>query len=440
MTIPAHDYLVIKAGGTASTNVKKLSTGFSVKFSGTTLYLTDPEGSITDSFETGYQRAGITSGRVIEDGMLVRKFFSTPSKGEENVLNGSSQAYAQPAVIESDTNNLISAQHTVKLSTLTKNASIYYTLDGTVPNSKSPKYEGPINITESSSLRAIVYADGLLPSDVTTQTFLVDDPHDLGVVCLTCEPDDLFGYTNGIWADGPGWTEKSPHKGANYWKEWERPVYFEYYEPDGKLGVSFSAGIKNHGQYSRARSQKSVSINLKEAYGSSTCHYPFFGTDDLSVFDNLVLRTGSQDSVYTNIMDAYCARVVRGQIDLDIMRDLPVAVYVNGEYWGLYFIRDKINESYVYYRQGIEDDNLDMIKGNGIIESGTNTAHRELLEYINTHDLSKQEYFDYVATQIDLDEWSNYWITESFFANHRHRKYPILPFARRRRQMALGPL
>ncbi|MBQ7325771.1 MAG: CotH kinase family protein, partial [Clostridia bacterium] len=81
----------------------------------------------------------------------------------------------------------------------------------------------------------------------------------------------------------------------------------------------------------------------KEAYGSGTAYYPFFGEGELAVFDNLLLRTGGQDQKYTNLIDAYCARVVDDQMDLDIMNDLPVAVYVNGEYWGLYYIRDKIN-------------------------------------------------------------------------------------------------
>ena len=417
VTIPSHGYLVVNADGNASTDPKKLSTGFKIKFSGNTLYLTDPEGYLTDSFETGYQRAGVTSGRVIEGQKLTRRFFVTPSKKEANILPGSAVSYAQPAVIESDQKGLNAKYHTITITTLTKNASIYYTTDGTLPTVTSFRYSAPLTVTKSTSVRAVVYADGLLPSDVSTKTFLCDDPHELGVVCLTTSPDNLFGYTTGIWADGPGWTEKSPHKGANYWMDWERPVYFEYYEKDGKEGVSFAAGIKNHGQYSRAQDQKSVSINLKEAYGSSTCNYPFFGEDDVSTFDNLLLRTGSQDWNYTNLMDAYCARVVRGQMDLDLMRDLPVAVYVNGEYWGLYYIRDKINESYIKYTRGIEEDNLDMIKGTTRAETGDYAAHKALIEYIKTHDLSNQTYFDYVASQIDLEEWSNYWITETFFAN-----------------------
>lgn len=417
ITIAPYGYVVISASGVASTNTKSLDAGFKVSHTGNTLYLVDPSGVVTDSFATGYQRAGVTSGRVIEDNVLTRKFFISSTKGKKNNLTGSSESYAQPATFTSNTNALVAAKHIVTLETKEKGATIYYTLDGTTPNIASFEYLGPLVLEKSVVIKAIVYKDGKIASDVSTKTFLVEDPHKLGIVCLTCDPDDLFSYESGIWADGPGWTETYPHKGANFWKDWEREVFFEYYTPSGELGISFCAGIKNHGQYSRAQEQRSVSINLKEAYGSGTVYYPFFGEDNISVFDNLLLRTGSQDWNYTNLIDAYCQRVVEGQMDLDYMQDLPVAVYVNGEYWGLYYIREKINESYVYYHQGIEEDDLDMIKGNSTVETGSYAAHKELLNYIKTHNLANQEYFDYVASQIDIEEWTNYWIVESFFAN-----------------------
>lgn len=417
ITIPAGGYVVIDASGVLSANAKSPSVGFKVSHTGNTIYLTDSEGYLIDSFESGLQRSGVTSGRVIEEGALARRFFNSPTKGKENQLGGSAQSFAQPALMESSAGVLVADGHTITLSTLEKGGRIYYTLDGTTPDENSIPYIVPFTLDKSASVRAIVYAEGKLPSEITTQTFLMEEGHSLNVVCLTANPDDLFGYYNGIWANGPGWTSTSPHQGANFWKDWEREVYFEYYEKDGTLGIGFSAGIKNHGQYSRAQAQKSVSINLKEAYGSGTAHYPFFGEDEITVFDNLLLRTGGQDWNYTNLIDAYCARVVAGQMDIDYMRDKPVAMYVNGEYWGLYYIREKINESYIYYHQGIEEENLDLIKGNSKADAGSYDAHKALLNYIKTHDLSVQANFDYVASQIDLEEWTNYWITESFLSN-----------------------
>lgn len=416
ITIPAYGYVVITASGEVSHDPKKPSAGFKVSHTGTTLYLTDSEGYLTDSFETGLQRAGVTSGRVLENDTLTRKFFATPTKGKKNSTSAAS-SYALPVEMTSSAGVLVAAAHTVTLTTPEKGGVIYYTLDGTAPDENAILYTGPFTLEKSASIRAVVYAEGKFPSQIATKSFLIEEGHSLNVVCLTADPDDLFSYDRGIWANGPGWTETFPHQGANFWKDWEREVYFEYYEKDGTLGIGFSAGIKNHGQYSRAEPQKSVSINLKEAYGSGTSHYPFFGEDDITVFDNLLLRTGGQDSDYTNLIDAYCARVIAGQMDLDYMRDIPVALYVNGEYWGMYYVREKINESYLYHHQGIEADNLDLIKGTKKADCGTFDAHNALLTYIRNHNLSNQEYFDYVATQIDLAEWTNYWIVESYFAN-----------------------
>lgn len=417
VTVPAYSYLVIDAADTVSADPSQLSTGFKISYTGDTLYLSDDNGVIIDCFSTGYQQQSVTSGRVVDDNSLRRLFFACSTKGKENDLGSAAPAYAQPAVFFTESDSLTAQSHTVVLETEQTNAVIYYTLDGTRPSAESAMYTSPIILTESASVRAVVYADGFLPSKITTQTFLVDEPHDLGVVCLTCDPADLYDYSYGIWADGPGWTEEFPHVGANYWEDWEREVYFEYYDTNGQLGIGFSAGMKNHGQYSRASAIKSLSINMKEAYGSDTIHYPFFGEDGMKDFDNLLLRTGGQDWQITNLVDAYCARVVNGQMDLDIMDEVPVAVYINGEYHGMYYIRDKINEAYIYHHHGIEADDLDVIKGNVTVETGSLDAHEELLAYIRKHDLSKQEHFDYVASQIDVEEWTNYWITETFFGN-----------------------
>lgn len=417
VTVPAYGYLVVTASDVASVNTEQLSTGFKIDHTGDTLYLSDNNGVVTDCFSTGYQQRSVTSGRVIEGQTLRRYFFSSPTKGEANDIVSAATAYAQPVRFVTESTTLTADSHLVMLETDQRNAAIYYTLDGTQPTNESTMYTSPIELTESASVRAIVYADGLLPSKTVAQTFLVDEPHELDVVCLTCDPDDLYDYSTGIWADGPGWTEEFPHLGANYWKDWEREVYFEYYDTNGQLGVGFSAGMRNHGQYSRAADMKSLSINAKEAYGSDTIRYPFFGEDGLKEFDNLLLRTGGQDWVVTNLVDAYCARVVKGQMDLDIMDEVPVALYINGKYHGMYYIREKINESYIYDHSGIEANDLDAIKGNNIVETGSSDAYKELLNYIKTHDLSKQEHFDYVASQIDVEEWTNYWITETFIGN-----------------------
>ncbi|MBE6871400.1 MAG: hypothetical protein E7491_05545 [Ruminococcaceae bacterium] len=418
VTIAPYSYLVVSASGVENLKKSALSAGFKVGFSGETIILTAPDGLIADSFDTGRQRANNTSGRILENNALVRRFFSSPTKGTANTATAYT-GFAQPAVIEQSGGVLSSDSITVTLSTNQQGGSIHYTTDGTVPTASSPKYTAPITVSKSCSLRAVVFGSGLLPSDTATRSFLIEDPHELPVVCLTTDPDNLFDYNTGIFADGPGWTETFPHQGANFWKDWERPVHFEYYEADGTLGVEFDAGIKNFGQYSRAEKQKSVSINLKEAYGTSEVWYPFFEDNDVKTFKSLILRISGQDWNVSKLRDAYIVRTIKGQMDLVYMDVQPVAVYINGEYWGLYNLREKIDESYFYYHDGIEEDNIDIIKANSNVKAGSITEYKELLAYLDDHNLnlSKQEDFDYVASKIDLEEWTNYWIVETFYGN-----------------------
>ena len=176
-----------------------------------------------------------------------------------------------------------------------------------------------------------------MPSDTTCATYLVGTrKHDLPVVFLTTDEDNLYDYNTGIWADGPGISEEYPYVGANYWQDWEREVNFEYMTKEGQSEISFDAGIKVFGQYSRAQAQKSVSINLRDKYGPTEICYPFFENNDVNVFSSLILRNGGQDFQRSHIRDAFCAMVIKNSIDVDFMDYKPVATYINGKYHGIY--------------------------------------------------------------------------------------------------------
>jgi len=239
----------------------------------------------------------------------------------------------------------------------------------------------------------------------------------LPVMFLSTDPENLYDYHTGIFADGPGWTATFPHVGANYWKDWERPVHVEYMAENGQLQLEFNAGIKVFGQYSRAQAQKSVSINMRDKYGVTEVCYPFFGDSATNVYSELVLRNSGQDINSAHIRDAFTAMVVKDQMDLDIMDYQPIIVYLNGEYYGLYDLREKICEAYVSNRTGVPEEDMDMIKGNNMMMTGTYDAHKELLEYVRPHSLKDEANYAYVCSQVDVDELINYWICESFFNN-----------------------
>ena len=412
--LPADGYKLIWTGGEEdyySTRNFHYYITMGLNRYGETLYLTDPDGVVVDSFVSGRLDETSSCGRVSMTDPIVY-YFDRQTPGEVNPTVGLKGPAPTP-VFTLETGYVESG---AKVSILCPGATIHYTLDGSEPTAQSPVYDGaPISVTKNVTIRARAYMEGRLRSDDSAGSYLVGRKHDMPVMFLSTDASNFFDYNDGIWSDGPGYTEEFPHVGANYWKDREKPVHVQYMDENGQAQLEFNAGVKIFGQYSRACPQKSLSINMRDKYGVSEICYPFFKNATTNVFSELVLRNSGQDNDKAHLRDAFTAMVVKGQMDLDLMDYRPIVVYLNGEYYGIYDLREKINEDYAANRIGTDD--VDMIKGNDNVMVGTYDNYKALLQYVNSHDLSKAENYDYVASQVDVDELINYWIVETFFSN-----------------------
>ncbi|MBQ9994293.1 MAG: CotH kinase family protein, partial [Clostridia bacterium] len=111
-------------------------------------------------------------------------------------------------------------------------------------------------------------------------------------------------------------------------------------------------------------------------------------------------------------------RVVREYSDGLLAADYqPVAVYINGKYWGLFNLREKINNDYLGLYEGLDGENVDIIKQNSILVEGSTAEYRKLVNYLKSHNMENDEYYEYVCTQVDIDNSIEYVIFESFFRN-----------------------
>jgi hypothetical protein len=190
----------------------------------------------------------------------------------------------------------------------------------------------------------------------------------------------------------------------------------EFYETDG-LALSFDAGIKIAGNFSQAMPQKSFSIHLRNEYGSEEINYPLFDGNEVTSFRHFLLHTSGQDQNMTKTKDAFIHRAVSEVLDIDVMDSRPCVVYINGEYWGLYQIREKLNEDHFSSHHGVQPDRMDVIIWNGTVLAGSDEAYRALIDYVTTHDMQVQEHYEYVSSQIDIGNYMDWLIVESYFGN-----------------------
>lgn len=414
--IEAGEYFLVYCSGLNPETTKKGSVyaDFKINTSGDTLYLTNAEGVTVDMLSSGKLRSAVTSGRKV-NGDATRVFFSIPTPGKQNAEESFS-GYALNPVLSED-GGFVEAGKEITLS-LTEGDTVYrYTLDGSVPTLSSPKFS-TLTVRKNTVLRIKAFNEKKISSDVVTATYIVkgEDDTQLPVVCLASDPDGLFSTKNGIFAFGNSYSSSFPYSGANFWQDWEREANFEYYVNNEKV-ISCLSGIKIFGQYSRAYDQKSVAVYFRGDYGTSDVTYPFFENSDHLTHSALVLRAGGQDQGMTRIRDAFCSQVMKGNTELVFQEWTPIVVYLNGEYYGLYGLREKINPEWLSRYGNVDGENIDLIKGNRSAKAGTNEAWMDLRNYVKTHDLSKKEYYDYVCSQVDIDNFIDYLVTEIFFCN-----------------------
>ncbi len=289
---------------------------------------------------------------------------------------------------------------------------LYYTTNCYNPTANSTPYTGPIRITDTTVLRVISIEPGKLPSQVVDLTYLLNEGNTLPVVSLVTEHGNLWGYTRGIYADGPNISPEYPHKGANFWQDWEVPATVSMYEGTG--GFSESCGLKIFGHFSRGDIKKSFSCIFRDRYGASQLDYPLFGEGSLPYYEAFVLRAGGQDVFEALGRDEAITSVASQYLGLPVQQYKPVVLYLNGEYWGVYFIREKLNEQYVAGHYNVPAEQVAFGAGAGMDCPG----YWDFRRYILDHDMGQSEHYEYVREHADLENYTDYIITQLWLGNN----------------------
>ncbi len=383
---------VIKKDSYLALDVNKL--GFGINTTSEIIYLYY-DNQIIDTFKVNKIRGNISIGINDNKEKVYYKNITMGSKNDSNFYKGFSDE-----VIFSIDGGYVDKGTIVSLNTV-NNANIYYTLDGTFPTNKSKKYTEPFKIEKNTVIKAISYRDGYLESDPISRTFITERRHNIAFVSISTSSDNLYGG-NGII--------------SNYGLRSERKASVEFYESNGNLGTSFQADIKLSGMDSRKEPQKSISFYLRKKYGQSKVTYPFFPNLKYNTFSSLVLRNAGEDPKNVRIMDAALTRTLKGEMDIDMQEYRPVVVYLNGVYYGISNMREKLNGDYVESKFGIDKSKIDVIKYSTPTKGNT-SAYNKLINYVKTHDARNKDVYEYLKTQIDIEELINYNIVESFYGN-----------------------
>ena len=396
-TIDAGGYLVVECSSHKLRQNADVAP-FSLSTGGETLVLYNAEGTLVDSFDTGALGPDLTSGRIESDTSVNRVFFSQATRGEENSADFVAGMAPQPSF--SETGLYHTDPFSVTIFCDDPNAAIYYTTDGDEPTTRSNQYTGPVEISKNTPLRAVAIIPGKRVSEITTATYLFEEPHTVPVVCITGDPERIKMVMTVDDMD----------------MKVEKLATISYYEADGTLGTTFPAGIKPKGAGTVAYAQKSLSINLRSGYGQSSVTYPFWPGYEFKTFSALVVRNGGQDWGNARIRDAFANALVEG-MNIDNSATRPVVVYINGKYNGLYDLGEDQNGEFLETHYGVDGDTVEFIRRNSTVIKGDNDDIKRVRNFAQMENLSDDEVFAEFSQWVDVAYFTDYFIAQTFFCN-----------------------
>lgn len=295
----------------------------------------------------------------------------------------------------------------------------YFTKDGSEPTIKSEKFgTSSRSFSNTTALRLRSIENGKLSSKVVTHTYLIATDHKLPVISISTHPDNLWSDESGIYVRGTNGIDGNGSNGpANWNQDWEIPIHIEYYELDGTLGFSAEAGAKIYGAWSRSiNPQKSLAVYFRGEYGTPELDYKLFENKDIDKFQTFILRNSGNDFNNSHMRDALMTTLVK-DTEVDYQAFQPTVVYLNGEYFGIHNMREKINEHFLASNSDANSSEVELLGSNNEIIYGSNQNYLDLLSTLNSSNLSNQSEYEEIETLIDMDNYIDYMAAQIYYAN-----------------------
>lgn len=400
--VPAGGYLLVQmigADGAADGTGALCCNGFRLDGdSDEPLLLSDAQGNVLDRMLLASQRRDVSYGRL--NGAY--RYFTSATPGAAN--GGTSYGYCPRPVRFSQLGGVQSGPVELELSS-DEGMTIYYTTDGSDPTSSSPVYTAPLTISENTVVKAIAWREDAIPSYAAANTYIFGAEHTVGVVAVSGKPSELTGSSG---------TLKTGKVGDGY------SVFAEFYDLDGSQIIAQGCQLKLNGSSSRLENdQKAFRLVAKNIYSNNRFCAELFSRRDYEEYKSVVLRAGGQDHSYAFMRDVVLTSLAH---DTSVMyqESETVVVYVNGKYWGVYHLRERICPESICQFEGWENpDAVDLLEGkDGIAVQGSSDNFREMMRFVKNEGVKSDENLAKLRTYMDVENYLEY-VMLQIYSNNR---------------------
>lgn len=385
--LPAGGYYIVYCGAAAGEDCAP----FKISSAGETLYLSRG-GEFVDCVHVPGDIPKNESWGRTEEGFA---YFKEPTIGSEN-----GEGYA--GVIAPPQASVPTGEYEEPFElVLTGEGTIHYTLDGTEPGPNSPVYSSPIRIEGIKSIRAYC-ENGGQASELAEFFYAVGEAHTVPIINVAIKKEYLNGPEGVL---------------NNVDPEYEHEAYVTMME-NGEVLFSAPCGFKLHGNDSKKGKKQNFQLRFRAAYGLSKLKYPVFEDRDFDSYNSLILKGGSEDYVFCNFRDELAAALTDGVTALSVQAYRPAILYLDGEYWGVYWLRERIDAEYCANRLGVSKESITLLKDYGeAAVTGSSKEFLALCDYCASHDLKNKTDYEYVMAKIDSVSLMDWYICRAFMGD-----------------------
>ena len=398
-------------GGVAHTNFKITQTK-----PGEVFVLSDAGGNIIDSARAVPAQKSHSRGRDVNGG-TTWSVFTTATPNTNN--SGAMLEYA-PLPIFSQSSGYYSAPFDLTLSCADPNALLYYTTDGSRPDNSSNLYTGPFNISSTSVVKAVAYSTNSLvpPSFIDYHTFFINDTHTVPILSVSGDSVAVL-IEDGLQTIGSWWSG-TPH---------EPQGTIEWFDKNGVLIDKGTGEFNKHGNDSWAYDQRGFDYVMRDQFGyNHALQDKVFDTKSREKFQRVIVKAAANDNYPASfgssgghIRDAYIHHLSQlADLRLDERSTKSCILYLNGDYWGVYEMREKVDDhDFTDYYYDQDKNNLQYLKtwGGTWVEYGGAQAQTDwdnLKNYITTNSMANQTNYQTVKSQYNTGSIIDYFLLNSY--------------------------
>lgn len=339
------------------------------------------------------------------------KICSTLTPGASNLTSGNFSSYTAEPTIELGAGFYDSPQ-SVSIQNNDPSSTLRYTTDGSTPTNSSPEYTGAISISNTAVVKARAFSNDneVRPGKIAFATYFINESFTLPVFSIAA--DEVINLANGQGDLIPIGS-------------------LEYFEENVLTATAYGS-LNRHGQDSWALDHRSIDWITRDEMGySRTVKAKLFSYSDRDDHQRLMFRASGDDNYparqngflgdnhfgSTHLRDEYVHTLaLEGDMKLDVRAVERVIVFLNGEYWGVYGLRERpVDHDYTeeYYDQSKHNLQYLATWGHTTTEYGGKAALYDWLKlknFIMDNDMGDPDNYQEVRDQLQVQSLIDYMI------------------------------